>query len=123
MAAQTVLPRNEVSIGVSLMLFCQTLFGTIFVSVGQNVLDNQLAKRLAGISSITPKQIETAGATGLLNIIPHKYHTATLEEYNDSLRVCFQVTLILARLRFGFPWVGFPPSRPTHWEPTNWVGK
>jgi hypothetical protein len=22
------------------------------------------------------------------------------------------------RLRFGFP-----PSRPTHWEPTNWVGK
>ncbi|OCK76475.1 MFS general substrate transporter [Lepidopterella palustris CBS 459.81] len=98
MAAQTVLPRNEVSIGVSLMLFSQTLFGAIFVSVGQNVLDNELAKRLAGISNITPKQIKTAGATDLFNIIPSQYHTAALEAYNDSLRVCFQVALILACL-------------------------
>jgi MFS family permease len=98
MAAQTVLPCNEVSIGVSLMLFDQTLFGAIFVSVGQNVLDNQLAKRLAGISSISPQQIETAGATGLFNIIPPQYRTVALEAYNDSLRVCFQVALILACL-------------------------
>ncbi|MCJ1395270.1 hypothetical protein MMC18_008154 [Xylographa bjoerkii] len=98
MAAQTVLPRNEVSIGISLMFFAQTLFGAIFVSVGQNVLDNQLAKRLAGISSITPQQIEAAGATDLFNIIPPQYHTAALEAYNDSLRVCFQVALILACL-------------------------
>jgi MFS family permease len=98
MAAQTVLPRNEVSIGVSLMLFAQTLFGAIFVSVGQNVLDNQLAKRLAGISSITPQQIETAGATGIFNIILPQDHAAALEAYNDSLRVCFQVALILSCL-------------------------
>ena len=98
MAAQTVLPRNEVSIGVSLILFTQTLFGAIFVSVGQNVLDKQLAERLAGISSISPQQIETAGATGLFNIIPPQYHTAALEAYNDSLHVCFQVALIMACL-------------------------
>ena len=52
MAAQTVLPRDEVSIGASLMLF-GPLFGAIFVSVGQNVLDGQLAHRLASISNIT----------------------------------------------------------------------
>jgi MFS family permease len=98
MAAQTVLPRNEVSIGVSLILFAQTLFGAIFVSVSQNVLENQLAKRLAAISSITPQQIEAAGATDLFNIIPPQYHTAVREAYNDSLRVCFQVALILACL-------------------------
>jgi MFS family permease len=98
MAAQTVLPRNEVSIGASLMLFSQTLFGAIFVSVGQNVLDNQLVKRLAGISGITPQQIKSAGATGLFNIIPPQYHTAIREAYNDSLRVCFRVALIMACL-------------------------
>lgn len=54
MAAQTVLPRNVVPIGASLMLFAQTLFGAIFVSVGQNVLDSQLVKRLASISTINP---------------------------------------------------------------------
>jgi MFS family permease len=99
MAAQTVLPRNEVSIGVSLILFAQTLFGAIFVSVGQNVLDNQLAKRLAGsIPGITFEQIETAGATNIFDQIPLQYHPAALVAYNDSLRVCFQVALILACL-------------------------
>lgn len=96
MAAQTVLPREEVSIGVSLMLFAQTLFGAIFASIGQNILDSQLAKRLAGIISITPQQIEDAGATGLLRIIPPQDHAAALEAYNDSLHVCFQVALIVA---------------------------
>lgn len=96
MAAQTVLPRNEVSIGASLMLFAQTLFGAIFVSVGQNVLDGQLAKRLAGIAAITPQQIESAGVTGILELIPSQYHDAVLEAYNGSLRVCFQVALAMA---------------------------
>lgn len=96
MAAQTVLPRDEVSIGASLMLFAQTLFGAIFVSVGQNVLDGELVKRLAGIISLTPQEIENAGATGLLNLIPPQYHAAALEAYNQSLRVCFQVALVLA---------------------------
>jgi MFS family permease len=96
MAAQTILPRNEVSIGASVMLFAQTLFGAIFVSVGQNVLDGQLAKRLVGISDITPQQIENAGVTGILEMIPSKYHEAALEAYNGSLRVCFQVALVMA---------------------------
>ncbi len=98
MAAQTVLPRNEVSIGVSLMLFSQTLFGAIFASVGQNVLDSQLVKRLAGITSITGEQIQTAGVTGLFEIIPPEHHTAALKAYNDSLRVCYQVALIVTCL-------------------------
>lgn len=98
MAAQTVLPRNEVSIGASLMLFAQTLFGSIFVSVGQNVLDGQLANRLADISGITPQQIEAAGVTGLFKVMPSQYHPRVLEAYNDSLCVCFQVALIMVCL-------------------------
>ncbi|KAM0427180.1 hypothetical protein ACHAPT_007607 [Fusarium lateritium] len=98
MAAQTVLPRNEVSIGASLMLFAQTLFGAIFVSVGQNVLNGELAKRLAQFSNITPQQIEAAGVTGLFKTIPQKYHRAILEAYNGSLSVCFRVALIVACL-------------------------
>lgn len=90
------------------MLFAQTLFGAIFVSVGQNVPDNQLIKRLTGISSITPQQIQDAGATGLFDIIPPQYHTVAREAYN-SLRVCFQIALILARLSIlgalGMEWV------------------
>ncbi len=99
MAAQTVLPRDQVSIGAALMFFAQTLSGAIFVSIGQNVLDDQLIRRLAGIAGeITPQQIESAGATGLLEIVPARYRTTALAAYNDSLRVCFQVALVMGCL-------------------------
>ncbi|KAK9234935.1 major facilitator superfamily domain-containing protein [Lipomyces kononenkoae] len=58
MAAQTVLPREDVAIGASLMFFGQQLFGAVFATVGQNVLDTQLANRLAGIPGITPRLIQ-----------------------------------------------------------------
>jgi len=98
MAAQTVLPREDVAIGASFMFFGQQLFGAIFTSVGQNVLDNQLAKRLTGIPGISPQLIQSTGATKLLDLIPAEYHTPALKAYNDSLRVCFQVGLIIACL-------------------------
>ncbi len=98
LAAQTVLKREDVSVGASLMFFGQTLFGAVFVSVGQNVLDNQLANRLAGITGITPQLIQSTGATELLSFIPAKYHAEALKAYNNSLRVCFQVALIMACL-------------------------
>ena len=98
MAAQTVLPREDVAIGASLMFFGQQLFGAVFASVGQNVLDNQLANRLAGIPGISPRLIQSTGATELLNLIPADHHAVALEAYNDSLRVCFRAGLIMACL-------------------------
>ncbi|KAH6973118.1 major facilitator superfamily domain-containing protein [Ilyonectria sp. MPI-CAGE-AT-0026] len=98
MAAQTVLPREEVSIGASLMLFAQTLFGAIFVSIGQNVFDGELRRRLADITTITPEQIKNAGVSGILETVPPQHHTIALEAYNDSLRVCFQVALVVSCL-------------------------
>ncbi|SLM39060.1 mfs multidrug [Lasallia pustulata] len=120
MAAQTVLPREEVAIGASLMFFGQQLFGAVFISVDQNVLDNQLANRLAGIPGTSPRLIESTGATELLKLIPAEYHAAALKAYNDSLRVCFQVGLIMACLSIlgalGMEWrsvkKNLPPKNP-----------
>ncbi|PWY82108.1 MFS general substrate transporter [Aspergillus heteromorphus CBS 117.55] len=114
MAAQTVLPREQVAIGASLMFFGQQLFGAIFTSVAENVLDNQLAKRLADIPGldVTAKVIQTTGVTALLGEIPHRYREAALGAYNDSLRECFRVGLILACLAmvgaFGMEWRSKP---------------
>lgn len=120
MAAQTVLPREDVAIGASLMFFGQQLFGAVFASVGQNVLDNQLANRLAGIPGISPRLIQSTGATELLNLIPAEHHAAALEAYNGSLRVRFQVGLIMACLSIlgalGMEWrsvkKNLPPKKP-----------
>ncbi|KAE8449402.1 hypothetical protein EG329_008303 [Mollisiaceae sp. DMI_Dod_QoI] len=122
MAAQTVLPREDVAIGASLMFFGQQLFGAIFTSVDQNVLDNQLAHRLGDIPgiNISPHLIQSTGATELLNLIPAEYHVPALVAYNDSLRVCFQAGLIMACLSIlgalGMEWrtvkKNIPPKKP-----------
>lgn len=98
MAAQTVLPKEDVAIGASLMFFGQTLFGAVFTSVGQNVLDNQLTKRLAGIPGISAKVVVQNGATDLLRLVPEQFREMALVAYNESLRRVFQVGLIMACL-------------------------
>ncbi|WPH03650.1 aflatoxin efflux pump AFLT [Acrodontium crateriforme] len=96
LAAQTVLKRDDISIGVSLMMFGMTLFSAIFVQIGQNVLDNQLIKGLQKLVDITSQQIENAGATDLLSIIPAAKHEAALQVYNSALKMCFRVAVIMA---------------------------
>ena len=96
MAAQTVLAREDVAIGVSLMFFGQQLFAAIFTTVGQSILDNELTDRLAGFPNITPEAVRDTGATEILKLIPNEYHRAALIAYNDSLQYCFRVALILA---------------------------
>ncbi|KXT14291.1 hypothetical protein AC579_8421 [Pseudocercospora musae] len=99
-AAQTVLSKDEAPVGTALILFATTLFGAIFVSVGQNVLDQQLATKLAGLAGIdiTPEQIETAGITGLFQMVPAGLHNAVLYAYNSALRRTFLVGVIVACL-------------------------
>lgn len=99
MAAQTVLPRKDVSFGAALMLFGNTISSAIFVSVGQNVLEGRLVRLLRAIvPGVTAKQIENAGATGIYRLIPAAQRAEGVEAYNESLRVCFQVALIMACL-------------------------
>ncbi|KAI1195074.1 major facilitator superfamily domain-containing protein [Nemania serpens] len=98
LAAQTVLPKNDVAIGASLMFFSQILGGAIFISVGQNVLNNQLVERLAGLPGFSPGLIQTGGATSLINSFPAEYRHDVLVAYNESLRTVFRAGLALAAL-------------------------
>ncbi|RWA07257.1 hypothetical protein EKO27_g7848 [Xylaria grammica] len=98
LAAQTVLPKADVSIGASLMFFSQILGGAIFISVGQNILNNQLLQRLAGFPGFSPALVQSGGATTLINSFPAEYHHDALVAYNESLRTVFRVGLILAAL-------------------------
>ncbi|KNG81243.1 putative MFS multidrug transporter [Aspergillus nomiae NRRL 13137] len=116
LAAQTVLARKDVAIGASLMFFGQQLFGSVFASVGQNVLFNQLAHRLADIPGISPRLIQSTGATEFLNRVPAEDLVMAREAYNDSLRTCFQVGVIMACLSvlgaFGMEWCSVKKNLP-----------
>lgn len=97
LAAQTVLPTADVPIGTSLMFFSQLLGGSIFISVGQNVLNNELVKHLSGVSGFDISFILNAGATTLTHLA-EPLRTTVLFAYNESLRTVFQVGLVMTCL-------------------------
>ncbi|XDG01864.1 hypothetical protein ABKA04_001479 [Annulohypoxylon sp. FPYF3050] len=98
LAAQTVLPTRDVPIGTSLVFFCQLLSGAIFLSVGQNVLDNQLLSRLSGLPGFEPSMIEDNGATTLSSSLPAELLPIVLVAYNEALRQVFRLGLCLSAL-------------------------
>ncbi|KAK2060598.1 major facilitator superfamily transporter [Colletotrichum caudatum] len=94
LAAQTVLKKKDVPIGASAMFFSQTLGGAVFISVGQNVLNNELVKRIRGLPGLEGVDIKGSGATTLTQL-PAAVRGPVLEAYNDALRVVFVVGLVL----------------------------
>lgn len=98
LAVQTVLPQKDAPMGIALMFFGQLLGGAVFVSVGENVLDNQLVKRLSGFPGFSPSLVTSGGATSLIQSLPSAVRDAALVPYNESLRQVFLVGLIVTCL-------------------------
>lgn len=98
LAAQTVLPHRDVPVGTSLMFFSQLLGGSIFTSVGQNVLDSELLANLGSIPGFNPALLQKDGATTLIQSLPANLRGPVLIGYNQSLRKVFQVGLIMGCL-------------------------
>ncbi|KAF3941416.1 hypothetical protein ABW19_dt0207327 [Dactylella cylindrospora] len=98
LAAQTVLPKSDVPIGLALMFFGQLLGAAVFVAVGENVLGNQLAQRLSRIPGLNSSLVESGGATSLISSLPAGLRERVLIDYNEALRKVFQVGLVMSCL-------------------------
>lgn len=94
LAAQTMLKLKDVPVGASIMFFSQTLGGALFISVGQNVLNNELVKRIRGLPGLEGVDLKGAGATTLTDL-PANIRGPVVEAYNEALRVVFIVGLVL----------------------------
>ena len=99
LAAQTVLRKEDVPTGVTLMFFCQMLGGAIFVSVGQNVFDSHLVSGLVSVvHGLSPETIVNTGATQLRGIVPPQELDKILVVYNSALRETFVVATAMGAL-------------------------
>lgn len=108
-AAQTVLPNSEVSIGLSLLNFLSFLGGTIFVTVSQTLLENRLIEGLKEvIPSLSSSTLADGGATSLRSMVSEDKLPIVLDTYNDSIRSIWYLALSLSCLiflaSFGMEW-------------------
>ncbi|KAK1640034.1 major facilitator superfamily domain-containing protein [Colletotrichum phormii] len=96
LGAQVALAQRDVPIGVSLMLFAQSLGGSVLVCVAQAVFNNELRSRLGNFSGLDVDRVIGAGATQLRNFLTPDILGNVLVEYNAALRRYFYVGLAAA---------------------------
>jgi hypothetical protein len=96
LAAQTVLPTHDVSTGVSLMLFAQSLGGAVCIAIAQSVFTTTLVNGLSGVPKLDPNSIVHTGATEIRNIVDPAYLPTVLNAYNYALTKAFIVGTALA---------------------------
>lgn len=101
-AVQTVLPRDQVSIGTAAVVACQSFGGAIFVSVGNNIFQKELMVDLERnpIPGVDVAKVISAGATAFRDLVPEDVLPTMLVVYNDALRKVFIATIPLAGLAF-----------------------
>ncbi|RMZ82199.1 hypothetical protein DV738_g1735, partial [Chaetothyriales sp. CBS 135597] len=94
-ACQAVLNKKDVPTGISLMFFARGLAGAIFISVANNIFDNELGSGIAAahIPGLSADTVSKIGATELHNVIPTQYLPRILVIYNSALRAAFYVSL------------------------------
>jgi hypothetical protein len=87
LAVQTVLKHKDVPTGSALMFFCQSLGGTIFVSVSQNIFLDKFVKNLSKLprDTIDPRRLMETGATAIRKIVKPEDLHEVLVAYNEAL--------------------------------------
>lgn len=102
MVAQTVFKGPDIALSTSALIFTQTLAGTIFLSVAENIFQNQLISQLHKlVPEIDPRDIIKTGASSLQQFIKAKFPqdlNAILTAYNNAIRHVFLLSVIFACL-------------------------
>lgn len=85
-AVQTVLPAEDVSLGLSVVLFAQSFGPAVSIAIAQVIFTNQLSINLVHVvPSLSPASIENSGLTNLTGSASAALHGEILEGIDISL--------------------------------------
>lgn len=112
MALQAELSNKDLATGTAIIVFTQTIGGSMFVSVAENVFNNKLVSyTLEYAPGMDPNTVLSAGATSIQQIIKEqfpKYLEGVTLAYNDAITQTFLVSASMAAVSLfgsGFmPW-------------------
>jgi hypothetical protein len=108
-AAQTVLRKEDVSIGLSVINLANYLGSTIFVTVAQTLLQTRLVAQLRSVfPDLDLNSLADGSASSIRNLASEEQLPTVLNAYNNSLRSIWYLALGLACLvliaSFGMEW-------------------
>ncbi|KAK5652689.1 hypothetical protein OQA88_10283 [Cercophora sp. LCS_1] len=99
-AAQTVLPLDDVPTGLAITIFFQNFGPAVLLSAGNNALKEGLLRHVSdlGLPGVDAAAISRAGALAFRELVPEEYMGAVIGAYNEALRDTFRVALIMSCL-------------------------
>ena len=121
LVVQTVLPEKDVPVGVTLITLIQSLFGAIFVSVAQNVFQNELRIDTdAVLPGFDTSLLITAGATKISSVVKPQDLLLVISAYSKALTQTFYITIAVASLSIigalGTEWISVKKEKKTENE-------
>lgn len=100
-AAQTVLPKKDIPIGLTIIAFAQFFGGAISVSICQTVLSNTLTSQLARhLPEFDSSSLLSIGATQIPELVNADELPIVLQAYNAGVDHLFYVSLAASCLAF-----------------------
>jgi len=108
-AVQNAIPETQVSVGMSLVAFTQTLGGAMFLSFAQTAFNAGLTESLPKYApGVSPQAIAAAGASQFRHIIPPALVPGVIRAYNQSISHVFWIiagcSVASFFLSFGIGW-------------------
>ncbi|MCJ1251305.1 hypothetical protein MMC30_008537 [Trapelia coarctata] len=98
-AVQAVLPGKQVAEGTAIIIFIQTFGGAIFLSVGQNIFNNQLIANIRAIGiPIDAGSLLSQGASSINSLVPSQFLPQFRLAYNDAIVQVFYAAVATASL-------------------------
>ena len=100
-ALQTVLPLQDIPIGIAIITFAQSLSGAMFISIAQTVFENRLVASITAYApNINPDALIKAGAAHLSQRVSKDMLPSVLHAYNIAVIQTFYVSIAAALLSF-----------------------
>ncbi|KAF4920327.1 Efflux pump aflT [Colletotrichum viniferum] len=119
-AAQTVFKGRDIALATSVLVFLQSLGGTVFLAVAQNIFSSRLVAELRrNVPNVNPAVVINAGASGLVNSMRKTYPDSVdgiIESYNRALQNVFLIATVLGCLTVlgvgVFEWKSVKENKP-----------
>ncbi|KAI5270635.1 MFS transporter [Aureobasidium subglaciale] len=98
-AVQMALPKEDASIGLSIIIFAEQFGAALFVSAAQNVFQTRLAGNLHVMApSLNTTSIESAGLTDLRNLVTPEDVKGVLDAVDQSVAQTWYIAVALSCL-------------------------
>ncbi|KAI8286503.1 Efflux pump aflT [Colletotrichum sp. SAR11_57] len=119
-AAQTVFKGRDIALATSVLVFIQSLGGTVFLAVAQNIFSSRLVAELRrNVPNVNPAVVINAGASGLVDSMRKTYPDSVdgiIESYNKALQNVFLIATVLGCLTVlgigFFEWKSVKENKP-----------